>query len=155
MANRPCPKLAYKFVGAYTILQHIGAMAYKLQLPDDSRIPPVFQVSQLKPFTPDYTPVFAELPKPPDLSMVETAPVEIIGRRMEKRGDAALVQVQVRWNSASPAAVTWEDFETLKLRFPAAAIWREPAGGPGDAPSEEGGNVTPAPTSATVDLSSQ
>ena len=155
VVNRPCAKLAYKFFGPFKVEAKIGTLAYKLMLPPDSRIHNVFHVSQLKPYTPNYTPVFTELPKPPDLSMVETAPVKILDRRMVKRGNAALVQIQVHWNSSSPAAVTWEDYETLKLRFPAAAIWREPAGAPGDAPSDGGGNVTPAPTSATVDLISQ
>ena len=155
IVNRPCAKLAYKFFGPFKVEAKIGALAYKLILSPDSHIHNVFHVSQLKPYTPNYTPVFAELPKPPGLSMVETAPVEILDRRMVKRGNTALVQIQVRWNSASPAAVTWEDYETLKLRLPAAASWQGSAGAPGDAPSDGGGNVTPAPTSATVDLGSQ
>lgn len=55
---------------------------------------------------PNYTPVFAELPRPPDLSLVEMAPEEIVDRRMVKRGDTALVQLQVRWSSSSPTATT-------------------------------------------------
>jgi len=33
VANRPFPKLAYKYYGPYTILQRIGQVAYKLQMP--------------------------------------------------------------------------------------------------------------------------
>jgi len=36
VANRPFPKLAYKYYGPYTILQRIGQVAYKLQLPENS-----------------------------------------------------------------------------------------------------------------------
>lgn len=85
VASRPCPKLAYKFFGPFTILQRIGKLAYKLQLPEDSLIHPVFHVSQLKPYTPDYTPVFSELPRAPDLTAASLQPITILDRRMVKK----------------------------------------------------------------------
>lgn len=137
VANRPCAKLAYKFFGPFRVLEKFGKLAYKLQLPPDSRIHPVFHVSQLKPFTPDYSPVFAELPKPPDLSTTETIPVQILERRMMKKGAAALVQIKVLWQGMPEASATWEDYDVLRRRYPSAPIWE-------GAPSEEEGNVTPA-----------
>lgn len=70
LVNRPCRKLALKLYGPFRITDRIGAAAYRLDLPSDSLIHPVFHVSQLKPFTANYSPVFAELPEPPDLSAV-------------------------------------------------------------------------------------
>lgn len=67
VANRPYPKISYKFFGPYKIIERIGAVAYKLQLPEDSGIHLVFHISQLKAFHPDYIPVFSSLPTVTDL----------------------------------------------------------------------------------------
>lgn len=43
-------KLAKKFYGPFRIVERIGPMAYKLNLPEWARIHPVFHSSLLKPF---------------------------------------------------------------------------------------------------------
>jgi hypothetical protein len=43
-----CQKLAPKFYGPYTVLKHVGQFTYKLALPSQSNLHPVFHVSCLK-----------------------------------------------------------------------------------------------------------
>lgn len=144
VVNRPFPKLAFKFFGPFTVLKRIGEVAYKLDLPATSSVHPVFHVSQLKPFTPNYSPVFSELPATGDLSTGELLPTEILERRMVKKGSKAIVQIKVQWSSLPPEAATWEDFDVLKCRFPQAPIWE------GSATQGEANVTPPSPGNVTA-----
>jgi hypothetical protein len=84
--NRPYPKLAYKYFGHLTVQERIGSVAYKLELPSDARIHNIFHVSQLKPFIPNYSPVYFDITKLVDLSTVNTEPEAILDHRLVKKG---------------------------------------------------------------------
>ena len=56
-------KLSPKYYSPYKVLQNIGNMAYKLELPASSRVHPVFHVSRLKKVISDKIPIQTILPK--------------------------------------------------------------------------------------------
>ncbi|KAK1608397.1 hypothetical protein QYE76_032070 [Lolium multiflorum] len=136
VVNRKYPKLAYKHFGPYKVLERIGQVAYRLELPPSSQVHNVFHVSQIKEFRDDYSPVFAHLPKTPVLDVLDTLPEKILDRRLVKKGNAAIPQVLVKWTNVPEDSATWENWETLKVKFPTVLTW-------GQASSSGGGPVTP------------
>ena len=118
------------------MLEKIGVVAYKLDLPPHSVIHPVFHVSQIKEYTPDFTPVFSELPDVPELDVADTSPEEILDRRLVKKGNTAVPQVLVKWVGIPSSLATWEDLHVCKTRFPGAIAW-------GQATPPAAGDVTP------------
>lgn len=120
---RPCAKLSFKFFGPFQVIEKIGSVAYRLQMPDTVAIHPVFHVSQLKEFVPDHTPVFTQLPPAAFSDNSPPVPEAILDRRLVRKGSAAVVQILIKWRGLPSSMSSWEDYTVLKERFPAAAIW--------------------------------
>lgn len=99
VAYRSNQKLAFKYYGPFKVLQKIGSVAYRLELPPDSKIHPVLHVSQLKRY-------IAPLPEAShDLTVVCTdpeeclQPVEILDSRLVPKGRSMIKQLLVSWSS--------------------------------------------------------
>ncbi|GMI90769.1 hypothetical protein HRI_002746200 [Hibiscus trionum] len=115
--QRMCQKLAPKWFGPFYIIGKVGSVAYKLQLPKDSRVHPIFHVSQLKKHigSADYS---SELPVINPDGEISKEPLRIVDRRIGKRGGRAITEVLVEWANAFPEDATWESLHQLQLRFP-------------------------------------
>jgi hypothetical protein len=115
VAARGNQKLAFKFFGPFKVLEKIGAVAYKLELPASATIHPVFHVSQLKAAPPSNQQVCPFLP---DLSSVHHVPKKILQRRRKSDGQPPYTDVLVKWSDLPVELATWENLDDMKRCFP-------------------------------------
>jgi hypothetical protein len=130
VADRAHQKLAFKFFGPFRIVERVGSVAYRLELPASSSIHPVFHVSQLKKSVGAHQSVSDSLPPS---TIRWSIPVKILQHRTVLKGSDQVRQGLVQWSNLPPSLSTWEDLEFLHQQFPRAAVWGHPgAHGGGD-----------------------
>jgi hypothetical protein len=120
-------KLAFKFFTPFQILERIGKVAYKLDLPPEAAVHPIFHVSQLKLSLGGNT-VGTSLPSHLTLFQV----IERILQQRWMSGSHPVEQVFVKWSHMPVSVATWESADHLREMFPLAPAW-------GHAMSQEGG----------------
>ena len=104
-------KLTQQYVGPFCILEKVGRLAYKLDVPLDWRVHPVFSVAQLEP-APSLTndPFHRPHPHMPPAVFVDgdtkhnkSFEVErLLNKRIVKKGRSLATKYLVRWNGYGP-----------------------------------------------------
>lgn len=80
LKNKGPQKLAPKFYGPYKILQCIGSTIYKLELPESSKVHPIFHVSYIKIFLVSQVKDQTQLPEFIDDESIKIEPEIILER---------------------------------------------------------------------------
>ncbi|GJX68149.1 hypothetical protein Tco_0303876 [Tanacetum coccineum] len=103
-------KLNPRYVGPFKVLENVGSVAYKLELPEElGRVHNTFHVSNLKKCYAD-----EPLAVPLDglhfddkLQFIEE-PVEIMDHEVKQLKRSRVLIIKVRWNSRRGPEFTWE-----------------------------------------------
>jgi hypothetical protein len=111
-------KLTSKFYGPFRVLQKVGKLAYKLQLPEGVKIHPVFHVSQLKKHLGKHVVPEPGLPLITPDGRIKTKPLQVMETRSLPRNNVLVTQWLVQWANLSPADASWEDAHFIKTIFP-------------------------------------
>ncbi|GKE41735.1 putative reverse transcriptase domain-containing protein, partial [Tanacetum coccineum] len=110
-------KLHPRYVGPFKVLEKVGSVAYKLELPEElSRVHNMFHLSKC----------YAD--EPLDVSLdglhfddklhfVEE-PVEIIDREVKRLKRSRIPIIKVRWNSKKGHEFTWEREDQFQKKYP-------------------------------------
>ena len=102
-------KLSRKYYDPHKVLQNIGTMAYKLELPAASQVHPIFHVSCLKKVIGDKLSVqtiLLELEKEVKIKVESEAVTETRTRQLRNR---SISEYLIKWKNLSAEDSTWED----------------------------------------------
>ncbi|GJX89768.1 putative reverse transcriptase domain-containing protein [Tanacetum coccineum] len=113
-------KLNPRYIGTFKILERIGPVAYKLDLPEElSNVHSTFHVSNLKKCLSDESLVIPmkELQLDDKLNFVEE-PVEIMDQEVKQLKQSRIPIVKVRWNSKRGPEFTWEREDQFHAKYP-------------------------------------
>nr|GFB67900.1 putative reverse transcriptase domain-containing protein [Tanacetum cinerariifolium] len=113
-------KLNPRYIGPFRVLEKVGTVAYKLELPQElSRVHNTFDVSNLKKYYSDdpLTVPLDGLRIDDQLHFVEE-PVEVMDREVKRLKRSRIPLVKVRWNSKRGPDFTWEREDQFKQKYP-------------------------------------
>ncbi|GKC78627.1 putative reverse transcriptase domain-containing protein [Tanacetum coccineum] len=113
-------KLNPRYVGPFKVLKKVGAIAYKLELPQElSRVHNTFHVSNLKKcYSDDPLVVPLEGLQVDDKLHFVEEPVEIMDREVKQLRRSRVLIVKVRWNSRRGPEFTWEREDQFRKKYP-------------------------------------
>ena len=106
-------KLGPKYFGPFKVLDRVGDMAYRLQLPLGTRLHNVFHVGLLKPFHGEPPTQVQPLPAVRH-GRVLVEPEEVLRSRLA-RGNCELL---VRWKGAPASETSWVSLVEFQQLFP-------------------------------------
>ncbi|GJZ22943.1 hypothetical protein Tco_0559982 [Tanacetum coccineum] len=113
-------KLNPRYVGPFKVIERVGTVAYKLELPQQlSRVHNTFHVSNLKKCLFDESLIIPleELRVDDKLHFVEE-PVEVMDREIKQLKRSRIPIIKVRWNSKRGPEFTWEREDQFKQKYP-------------------------------------
>nr|GEU35740.1 putative reverse transcriptase domain-containing protein [Tanacetum cinerariifolium] len=108
------------YIGPFKILNRIGPVAYKLELPEElNNVHNTFYVSNLKKCLSDESLIILmkELKLDDELNFIEES-VEIMDREIKQLRQSHIPIIKVRWNSKRGPEYTWEHEDEIHAKYP-------------------------------------
>ena len=113
-------KLAPRYVGPFEIVDRVGDVAYRLELPPNfANVHPVFHISMLRKYVSDPSHVLQaqEVEVSEDLSY-EERPVAIVDTQVRQLRSKVIPMVKVLWQNHSTEECTWESEQEMRRSYP-------------------------------------
>lgn len=112
-------KIAQQYVGPFQVVERIGRLAYRLAVPEEWKVHPVFTVAQLEPCPAPSDDPFQRprpgLEHPPPVSTdLQSYEIErLLNRRIVKKGRGLAKEYLIRWKGYGPEFDKWYNVKRL------------------------------------------
>lgn len=116
--RRTSQKLSTKYFGPFQVEERIGPVAYRLKLPEGTRVHSVFHVSLLKKRVGPETPTSGTLPPLRATGLLRLRPLHVLQTREVIIDGQTSVEALVQWQDLPVTEATWEDLQQLRQSFP-------------------------------------
>ena len=113
-------KLNPRYIGPFEIVQRIGPVAYKLELPPElGNVHNTFHVSNLKKCLATVPPIVpvSDVRINDNLQIIDE-PLEILDRSIKQMRRSRVPLVKVRWSSSHGRELTWEREDYMRDNYP-------------------------------------
>ncbi|KAH7427867.1 hypothetical protein KP509_10G064400 [Ceratopteris richardii] len=112
------PKLSPRFCGPWTVIKKISDVAYKLQLPENCKVHPVFHVSKLRPYISRDENCVDGLVALENRASQPDVPFQVLAKRERKLRNRSIPEYLVAWTSRPLTEATWESEALIRKHFP-------------------------------------
>ncbi|XP_035840149.1 uncharacterized protein LOC118487422 [Helianthus annuus] len=113
-------KLSPRFIGPFKIIERVGKVAYRLELPEElSGIHGTFHVSQLRKCLAEETTYIHYDAIEVDNSLnYAVRPLEILDRKVKHLQNKRIDQVKIKWEHRKGSDTTWGSEEEMRRLYP-------------------------------------
>lgn len=118
LVRRSSHKLSRRFYGPFQIINRVGAVAYRLKLPDTAKLHNIFHVSKLKTFVGDPPSTLTPLEEEFLCQHPLLKPKAILKHRSVLKNGHEYPELLIQWNHQLPEDATWENAAAFKVIFP-------------------------------------
>ena len=116
--SAPSKKLHQQYVGPFKVLEKVGRLAYRLDIPPHWKIHNVFSIAMLEPSpAPDADPYECPFPEQPDAVHADTEEFEVerlLDKHVITKGRGQSIQYLVRWTGYGPEHDQWYRIQDLQ-----------------------------------------
>jgi len=111
-------KLTPRFIGPFRILQRVGPVAYKVDLPPQlAKVHDVFHISLLRKADVDPARILPQVEVKEDLTL-ELRPIRILDQEVKELRSKKIPIVRILWRNAQIKEETWEREAEMRKKYP-------------------------------------